>query len=77
MPRKGNSIYKRNDGRYEGRYMVPRDENGKARYKRLSMGIVRTKYGQNIITVLKCFRHFSPYTVDYGRMKSVACHVMI
>ena len=33
MPRKGNSIYKRNDGRYEGRYMVSRDENGKAKYK--------------------------------------------
>lgn len=33
MPRKGNKIYKRNDGRYEGRYMVSRDENGKAKYK--------------------------------------------
>ncbi len=33
MPRKGNSIYKRNDGRYEGRYMVSRDDNGKAKYK--------------------------------------------
>lgn len=33
MPRKGNSIYKRNDGRYEARYMVSRDENGKAKYK--------------------------------------------
>ena len=33
MARTGENIYKRKDGRYEARYMVSRDENGKAVYK--------------------------------------------
>ncbi len=33
MPRIGENIYKRKDGRYEARYIVKRDENGKAIYK--------------------------------------------
>lgn len=33
MPRTGENIYHRSDGRYEGRYIASRDENGKARYK--------------------------------------------
>ena len=32
MARKGENIYKRKDGRWEGRYIVGRRENGKARY---------------------------------------------
>lgn len=32
MPRKGESIYKRKDGRWEGRYIRDREPNGKARY---------------------------------------------
>ena len=32
MPRKGKSIYKRKDGRWEGRYISGRKENGAARY---------------------------------------------
>lgn len=32
MPRKGENIYKRKDGRWEGRYIRSRDENGKAAY---------------------------------------------
>ena len=31
MPRKGENIYKRKDGRWEGRYIKER-KNGKARY---------------------------------------------
>jgi len=33
MARTGENIYKRKDGRYEGRYIASRDENGKAVYK--------------------------------------------
>lgn len=32
MPRTGENIYKRKDGRFEGRYIVSYDENGKAKY---------------------------------------------
>ena len=33
MPRTGENIYQRKDGRYEGRYIAERDANGKAVYK--------------------------------------------
>ncbi|WP_050698574.1 tyrosine-type recombinase/integrase [Anaeromassilibacillus senegalensis] len=33
MPRKGENIYKRKDGRWEGRYLVGYAENGKAKYR--------------------------------------------
>lgn len=32
MPRKGENIYKRKDGRWEGRYIKDRSPNGKAKY---------------------------------------------
>ena len=32
MPRVGKNIYRRKDGRYEGRYISGRDESGKAKY---------------------------------------------
>ncbi len=32
MPRTGKNIYERKDGRFEGRYIVSHDENGKAKY---------------------------------------------
>ena len=32
MPRKGENIYKRKDGRWEGRYIKSRTLEGKARY---------------------------------------------
>ena len=32
MPRKGKNIYKRKNGRYEGRYITSYDKDGKARY---------------------------------------------
>lgn len=32
MPRKGENIYKRKDGRWEGRYIKSRDRSGKAKY---------------------------------------------
>lgn len=32
MPRKGENIYKRKDGRWEGRYIKSRDQSGKAQY---------------------------------------------
>ena len=32
MARRGENIYKRRDGRYEGRYIKGYDETGKARY---------------------------------------------
>ena len=32
MPRKGENIYKRKDGRYEGRYIKGYEMNGKARF---------------------------------------------
>ena len=31
--RRGENIYKRRDGRWEGRYIASRDENGKACYR--------------------------------------------
>ena len=33
MARKGENIYKRKDGRWEARYIVSRDENGRAKYR--------------------------------------------
>ena len=32
MPRRGECIYKRKDGRWEGRYIAKYDLNGKAKY---------------------------------------------
>lgn len=32
MPKRGENIYKRKDGRWEGRYVRSRNENGKAIY---------------------------------------------
>ena len=32
MPRKGENIYKRKDGRWEGRYIKARSQTGKAIY---------------------------------------------
>ena len=32
MPRRGENIYKRKDGRWEGRYIKGYDENNKAKY---------------------------------------------
>ena len=32
MSRKGENIYKRKDGRWEGRYCKTRDESGKIKY---------------------------------------------
>ena len=32
MPRKGENIYKRKDGRWEGRYLKSRTPEGKAKY---------------------------------------------
>ena len=32
MPRKGENIYKRKDGRWEGRYIKARSQTGKAVY---------------------------------------------
>ena len=32
MPRRGENIYKRKDGRWEGRYIKGHDVNGKAQY---------------------------------------------
>ena len=33
MPRRGENIYKRKDGRWEGRFIIARDISGKAKYK--------------------------------------------
>ena len=33
MARRGENIYKRNDGRWEGRYKAGCDKNGKAKYR--------------------------------------------
>lgn len=38
MPRKGENIYKRKDGRWEGRYILDYTEFGKAKYKYLYAG---------------------------------------
>ena len=32
MPKRGENIYKRKDGRWEGRYICGRDLNGKVKY---------------------------------------------
>lgn len=32
MPRKGENIYHRKDGRWEGRYAVAKDSTGKVKY---------------------------------------------
>ena len=32
MPKKGENIYKRKDGRWEGRYIKSRDRSGKIKY---------------------------------------------
>lgn len=32
MPRRGENIYKRKDGRYEGRYVVEKNEKGQTKF---------------------------------------------
>lgn len=48
MPRKGENIYKRKDGRWEGRYRSGYDANGRAKYRSIygkSYQEVKTKLG--------------------------------
>lgn len=46
MPRHGENIFKRKDGRWEGRYIFSYNENGKAKYKSVygkSYSVVKQK----------------------------------
>lgn len=55
MPRKGENIYKRKDGRWEGRYIKERNQNGKALYGYVyakSYGELKAKL-KNIVPVNK------------------------
>ena len=55
MPRKGENIYKRKDGRWEGRYIKGRNQNGKALYGYVyakSYGELKAKL-KNIVPVNK------------------------
>lgn len=48
MPRKGENIYKRKDGRWEGRYIKARSQTGKAIYVSIVCWL-------NHYTILKLF----------------------
>ena len=51
MPRKGENIYKRKDGRWEGRYIKARSQTGKAVY-----GLSKREFDvkDKIITLSTC-----------------------
>ena len=54
MPRKGENIYKRKDGRWEGRYIKARSQTGKAIYGYVyapTYKEVKQKRGQAIIHI--------------------------
>ena len=44
MARKGENIYKRKDGRWEGRYIKSRSSTGKANYGYASVNITMNRY---------------------------------
>ena len=57
MPRRGENIYKRKDGRWEGRYKCGYDDTGKARY--------RSVYAKTYQEVREKLKKFKLTAVDY------------
>ena len=55
MARKGSNIYKRKDGRYEGRVPVGYRENGTLKYKSVYafLSIILHKNSENLFTFFK------------------------
>ncbi|PWJ12242.1 Phage integrase family protein [Ruminococcus flavefaciens] len=65
MPRKGENIYKRRDGRWEGRYIIGYSESGKAKY--------RSVYGHNYTEVKE---KLLPMKIS-SASSIVPCHVTV
>ncbi len=63
MPRKGENIYKRKDGRWEGRYIKSRNTQGKAKY-----GYVYAKTYREVKKKLACIVR------DAGNKKETSEH---
>lgn len=64
MPRRGENIYKRKDGRWEGRYIKGYDENNKAQYASVyahTYGDVKTKLFQAKSNILKNEKKINEY----------------
>ena len=66
MPRKGENIYKRKDGRWEGRYIKGRNQNGKAQY-----GYVYAKSYRELKAKLKNIVPISKKAPDVLKNKTV------
>ena len=64
MARKGENIYKRKDGRWEGRFIVERKECGKARYQSV--------YGK---TYLETKEKLRVSIISHQEKKSTAQHL--
>lgn len=67
MPKRGENIYKRKDGRWEGRYIKSRNNNGKPiygyvyskSYKETKRKLIEKKQSSNTISNDKCFNYYS------------------
>lgn len=72
MPRRGENIYKRKDGRWEGRFIIDRDVSGKAKYKSIygkSYSDIKRKLEiakQNSISLQSFYEyHFSLFCIEW------------
>lgn len=73
MPRKGENIYKRKDGRWEGRYIKARSQTGKAIYGYVyapTYKEVKQKRSQAISTL-------NPTRLPADKSPKVQCHPVL
>lgn len=53
MPRVGDNIYLRKDGRWEARYTISKDENGKAKYRSVYGETREEAYENRVLSMMK------------------------
>lgn len=71
MPKKGENIYKRKDGRWEGRYIRSRDVNGKAEYGYIygkTYSEVKQKLLRMKVMPQQRYKKQSKQTIIYSRL---------
>ena len=66
MPKVGKNIYLRKDGRYEGRYIAARDENGKPRYASVYGRTVHEVEAKLAEVKVKLREEFSDETIRFS-----------
>ena len=70
MPRKGENIYKRKDGRWEGRYIKARSKTGKAVYEYESEVLKSTEISESTLDVVRGGMYDAAHTGTVGSVFS-------